>query len=395
MYLRNGRIGVLDLSSGGFSDHELPDSAGWESVSSLSVAEALASEHGRDSVVLGTGLLTGSMLPAACAGVVRAAPGPEGHPRIMPLLGFAGLELKLSGFDFVVLKGRAERPGYVWIRDGVAEFVQASDMRGSSTWTRTDRIRELQGDSRIQVLASGPWAESGCEASQVVVNYWGGEDKSGVAAALASKNLVAVAFRGMGELELPDPERHFDDSVQMMRGHVARLGSSQGLGSYFPELAREDFSRLVHRLAGCYACPFPCRTYLKTEEDPGELRLVSKEPGYLHYDAPALMRAFQMGLDARSASRGLAACAKAGAEPVSVLSRCAASGNRIDLDAVASALSKPSEAVPSGAGNFEESFADRDVYRACLGLGLCPRYWAKAGFDFEVLWGYARSVIES
>ncbi len=391
MYLRNGRIGVLDLSSGKASEQGYSEDRGLDDSSSIAVAEALATEHGQDSIVFGTGVLTGSFVPAACAGIVRA--GGSGGSKIMPLMGFAGFELKLTGFDFIVLKGKAPGQGYVWARDGQLEFVAAPDMRALSSWGRTDKVRSEQGDAKIQVASCGPWGDACLKASQLVVNYWGGEDKVGTASALGAKNVLAVAFRGMGELELSEPDKHFEDSILLMREHLTTLGMSSGLASFYPNLARDDFSGLVHRLVGCYGCPYPCRTYLKTEEEPRELRLVAKEPGYLHYDAAALSKAFDMGIDARTACKILSACAKAGAEPVTVLSHCASLGKRIDLELVSAVLSKPSDIAPSGARNFEDSFPDQATYDACLGLGLCPRYWAKAGFDFEAVSEYAKSAL--
>lgn len=393
MYLRNGRIGVLDLGAGEVSEQELIEGRNWDNFSSIKIAETLASEHGEDVVLLGTGVLTGSFVPAACVGIVRAKPISTGRPRIMPLLGFAGFELKLTGFDFIVLKGKAKVPGYVWIRDGIIEFVEATDLKSVNSWARTDRIRASQGDAKIQVIASGPWGNSGSRSSQAVVDYWGGEDKAGVASELAARNVLAVAFRGMGEIELSEPEKHFEDCILLMREHILRLGTSEGLASYFPELAKGGFSELVHRSVACYGCPFPCRTYLKTEEKPGEMRLVVKEPGYLHYDVPALSKAYELGLDARSASRVLSGCAKAGAEPVAVLTHCASLGKPVTLESVASVLSKPMDLEPAGAANFESSFTDRASYEACLGLGLCPRYWARVGFDFAAVSEYAVSAL--
>ncbi|MBU0623565.1 MAG: hypothetical protein KJ672_01835, partial [Candidatus Thermoplasmatota archaeon] len=192
MYLRNNRVGIFDLSSNESSEQELGDEANWDRLSALYIADKLASEHGTDSLVLGTGVFTSSFLPASCAGIVRGSPGKSGDPRVMPLLGFAGAELKLSGFDFIVLKGTSESPGYVWIRDGIIEFVKSEEMKTKDSWARTDKIRADQGDNKIQVLSNGPWGDSMSPASQLVTDYWGGEDKSGLGADLGRKNLLAI-----------------------------------------------------------------------------------------------------------------------------------------------------------------------------------------------------------
>jgi aldehyde:ferredoxin oxidoreductase len=394
MYLRNNRVGVFDLSSNESSEQELGDETNWDRLSALYIADKLASEHGTDSLVLGTGVLTSSFVPAACAGILRGSPEKNGDPRVMPLLGFAGVELKLSGFDFIVLKGDSDSPGYVWIRDGIMEFVESEEMKRKDSWARTDKIRADQGDNKIQVLSNGPWGDSVNPASQLATDYWGGEDKSGIGADLGRKNLLAIAFRGMGELELSEPDGHLQDSMVLMAEHIQRLGKNEGLASYSKALEREDFKKLLHRNVACYGCPFPCRSFLKTSEPANEMRLVANEPGYLHYDIPALEKAFALGFDATDATMALMKCARAGAEPVTALSYAAERSAKVSLESVDAVLSDQSSISRSRAlGNFELSFQDKVQYRSCLGLGLCPRYWSKVGYDEDAVTPYGETVL--
>ena len=393
MNLRNGKVCIFDLSSGESSEEDLEDAESWDKMSSVNTAKELMAKHGDNPLVLGTGIFTGSFVPAACAGILAAPSAELEHPRVMPILGFAGFELKLSGFDFIVLKGRAARPGYIWIRDGIVEFVGSEDMRGLDSWARTDRIRAGQGDGKIQVLAGGPWCDATSPASQLVIDHWGGEDKAGLGAELGKRGLQAIAFRGMGELELEEPEGHFEEAVLTMREHIEKLGKNEGLLSYTSVVDREDFRSLVHRHVSCYGCPFPCRTYLKTGEDPKEMRLVVKEPGYLHYDIPALNKAFELGLSAKDATAALMLCARAGAEPVSVLSAAAATDAKASVETVRSVLAKPESVTSVGATDFEASLSTLDEYLECLGLGLCPRYWAKVGFDMEAIGRFVDSAL--
>ncbi len=388
---------MFDLTAKELSDEEFVEPEELAEMSSISIADRLASRHGEGSLVLGTGVLTGSFVPASCAGIVRA-PGASGGPsRIMPVMGFAGFELKLSGFDFIVVKGVADRPGYLWIRDGVVDLIDAESMRSCDSWCRTDRIRSDQGDSKIQVIAGGPWCDLSHPNSQAVVSYWGGEDKVGLGAKLGRKNLVAIAVRGMGELALAEPERHFEDAVLLMREQIVKLGDNHGLASYAEAAARDDFQGLLHRNVGCYGCPFPCRSYLKAIEDPREMRLVAKEPGYLHYDVPALESAFVAGLGAKDATLALMRCARAGAEPQTVLALASGKSPGITLESIDEVLAGGSGGAPLQTaptiGNFEQAFPDETTYRQCLGLGLCPRYWAKVGFGIENVASFARDAI--
>jgi len=382
MNLRNGKVGFIDLSSGESGEEEVEEIAlGEDSL------KGILAKHGQDSVILGTGLLTGSLIPASCAGTVTVG------NKTMPLMGHAGVELKLSGFDFVVLKGKASKWGYVWIRDGIIEFVETPEIVQLNSWQRTDKIRSDQGDSKIQVLSGGPWCDDGRPAAQLVVNHWGGEDKVSVGAGFGARKLAAVAFRGMGELELADPETHFEGSVEMMQSHLSRLGPNKGLRSYYEGAVGEGFDGLVHRHIGCYSCPFPCRTFLKTEEDSKEFRHMHKEPGYLHFDVSALEAAARAGLSARDSIRALARCAQAGAEPATIITASAARSSHADVAAIEALLADPGDLPPASKGNFELSFSRSADYEECLGLGLCPRYWGKVGLDVRAITKCAESAL--
>jgi len=393
MYLRNGKIGVFDLATGEASVSELTEELAGDGVSSLATADKLSSIHGEDSLVFGTGVLTASFVPAACAGFIHAKKYSDGWSRFMPMLGFAGVEMKLSGFDFIVVKGISEKPGYLWVRDGIIEFVESADLKGKDSWTRIDKIRADQGDSKIHVISSGPWGDSKRECSQLVIDYWGGEDKAGLGGVFGEKNLLAVAVRGMGEIELAEPEKHFEDSVLLMREHILKLGQNQGLSSYSKVADRDDFKKLVHRHVACYGCPFPCRTFLKTDEAPNEMMLAIKDPGYLHYDIPALELAFASGMGARDATLALRMCAKAGVEPVAMMSNMRSGGAKVTPETIASVLADPIDLKAGRISNFEASFQDEGAYRNCLGLGLCPRYWSKVGFEKEELASFGESAV--
>jgi aldehyde:ferredoxin oxidoreductase len=372
MYLRTGSICSVDLATGDSSTSDLPeDLAGQDSA--LVIMERLHGEN-PDSVIMGTGLLTGSLIPAACASVVTSMSS-EGMTT-MPILGHAGLELKLSGFDFIIVKGVSERLSYLWVRDGIAEVVDAQDLSGMDSWARTDKIRADQGDRKIQVLSCGPWGDRSENASSLVVNYWLGEDEAGLASVFGRKRLAAVAFRGMGELEVSDPESHFTECLALRREHISKLGSSRGLESYTEIAGKDEFSSLLHRIVGCYGCPHPCRSYLKIAEDSGVMALAHKEPGYLHYDIPALHGTTAAGMSVRDATAAMMESARQGADTLSVLARSGA-----DLARFRSALSSAQDIPRAGHSSIDGSFRTYQTYDQALALGLCPRYWGKVGLD--------------
>ena len=385
MALVNLRYAVVDLASGEVEEHELPD----EFLSRAMFDKVESVLRGRkDAFAIGAGLATGSFLPAACGGFVVVPGDAPVVDRSCFLTGGLGPELKFTGFDFIVVENAADEPGYVWVRDGIAEFVPSPGLVGKDSWDRTDAIRADQGDRKIQVLSVGPWGDAGSASSQLVTNYWTGEDRRGFAAEFGKRNLLAVAFRGMGEVELEDPEGHFEASNEVRVKHLAALGRSEGLASFCEAARGQDFTDLRHRDVACFGCPYPCRTFYKVAEDPRTMRLEKKEPGYLAFDSVSVEQMVANGMSARDTISSLMACARAGADPLSVLESVKAVGSGVDVESVMSALSGPgthasvSSALPDV---LTGSFDDRDTLNLCLSLGLCPRYWAKAGLDRDAV----------
>ena len=387
MNLANGRYGEIDLSSGETQEHNLEEDFARSPTAFLSRIDAAIADAGEDAIAISSGILTGSLVPAAGAGFLRLARDGSEAERMCPLLGFVGVELKLSGFDFIVISGKASEHGYIWIRDGIIEFVSSPDSAALDSWGRTDLIRSQQGDGRIQVIAAGSWAESQPPSSQLIFNYWGGEDKLGCAGEFGSRKLTAVAFRGMGELDLEDSEGHFAASSELYGKQLADLGENRGFASFSSAAEHEGYSELLHRNIACYGCPFPCRSFYKLFEDASVKERGAQEPGYLVYDIASVEYLTSLGLSSRDVVTVLMWCARFGAEPMSVAAAVSA-GGAVDIAAIQSALES------GGAGSsansilshgFADSFEDVDDYATCLALGLCPRYWAKVGLDLEAI----------
>ncbi|MFQ6101165.1 MAG: aldehyde ferredoxin oxidoreductase family protein [Anaerolineae bacterium] len=119
--------------------------------------------------------------------------------------GFWPAELKFAGFDGIVIRGRAERPVYLWVHDGEAKLRDATHLWGHFTADVEDAMREELGDRRIRVLQCGPAAEKGVRFGALINNANRANGRGGMGTVMASKNLKAVAVRGHGRPRLADP----------------------------------------------------------------------------------------------------------------------------------------------------------------------------------------------
>jgi len=135
--------------------------------------------------------------------------------------GFWPAELKFAGFDGIVIRGKAERPVYLWVHDGgsvgdlrptdgdlrpTAELRDASHLWGKFTADVEDAIRDELDDSRIKVLQCGPAGEKGVRFAALINHANRANGRTGMGAVMGSKNLKAVAVRGRNRPQMANPD---------------------------------------------------------------------------------------------------------------------------------------------------------------------------------------------
>ncbi len=118
--------------------------------------------------------------------------------------GFFPAEMKFSGFDGIIIKGKAPSPVYLWIRDGKAEIRDASHLWGKITGEAETAIRDELGDAKIQVMQIGPAGENLVRFAALINNSNRANGRTGMGAVMGSKNLKAVAVRGTKRPALAD-----------------------------------------------------------------------------------------------------------------------------------------------------------------------------------------------
>ena len=132
--------------------------------------------------------------------------------------GFWGPELKAAGFDAIVVKGRSEKPVYLWIQDGEAEVRDAAHLWGKTTGETQEMIRDDVGDRRTRILSIGPGGENLVRFANLMNELRDANGRGGLGAIMGSKNLKAIAVRGHSRIEIQDEEtvrrhtRQFRDS---------------------------------------------------------------------------------------------------------------------------------------------------------------------------------------
>src|SRR5215211_169421 len=119
--------------------------------------------------------------------------------------GFFPAELKFAGFDGIVIKGKSEKPVYLWIKEGEFELRDAAHLLGKKTAEAEEILKEELGDKKIEVLQHGPAAEKGVIFSSLVSMANRNNGRTGMGLVMASKNLKAVVVRGRKKPAIANP----------------------------------------------------------------------------------------------------------------------------------------------------------------------------------------------
>lgn len=324
-YLSTDKILIVDLATSDVDEEEVEESLVSKKIGGAGVTRYLYEKYQDvDPVVIGTGLLSGTTCPASAMGVITGKSPVTGKLCHCPIIYKVGVEIKYSGFDYIVVKNAASSPKYLWIHDGVADVVDAGEIWGKDVWESTDALRKEVGDDLLQTMMIGPAGEKQSDCAQVCFNHWSSPDRFGFGKAFGAKNLKGFAFRGMGLIYADDPEEFVAGSLAMLKAikkndfikkkGIAELAEAIGEGVLTDWLAP-----LVHRHSADYFTPYATNTALFLDEDPKIIENTKvEEPGILVSDVYALVECKKLGLSAEDAGRFLKACAKYGIDPAAV-----------------------------------------------------------------------------
>ncbi|PYM12476.1 MAG: aldehyde ferredoxin oxidoreductase [Candidatus Rokuibacteriota bacterium] len=193
--------------------------------------------------------------------------------------------LKRTGFDAVVITGRASAPSYLVVSETGAELRPAANLWGKTTRDTVNAIVATEG-ADADAIAIGPAGEHRVRFA-AMAHYWknreGVAGRGGIGAVLGAKNLKAVVVKGSRKTEIAEPARLkklIDETREPLKtgtqalsiygtpflvGPINALG---GLGAYnlraetFAEASvidgRELKTHFHDRDTTCLKCPVAC-----------------------------------------------------------------------------------------------------------------------------------------
>jgi aldehyde:ferredoxin oxidoreductase len=221
-----------------------------------------------------TGPTTGTFAPQSGkseAGGTAAQPYPRETYTRSGVGGRFGPYLKFSGYDGLIIQGRAAKPVWISIDDGTAKVNDAGDLWGMTTFETQKAIWSDFGvPSKVAIMAIGPSGERLSRIATVIHDSGSALGQGGFGGVWGSKNLKAVAVQGTGSVEVSDPEKLMRISEQM-RNLLFRPNDRP------PKIAQHGYHRINNLLEygergatwatkysvkaeACFGCPIACRT---------------------------------------------------------------------------------------------------------------------------------------
>lgn len=296
-------------------------------------------------LIFATGPLNGTPLPSSGRLTIASK---------SPLTGILGdansggswsPELKWAGYDAIVIKGKSNKPVYIWIDDDNVSIKDASHIWGKTVDKAYDIIREELNDEDIRIAAIGPAGENNVRYANVVVDGYGANGRCGMGAVMGSKMLKAIAVRGTKDINIAEPEtfaklldEYVDDIINedwakslTLYGTSNLVVHRQTLGLWGARNFQDDLldnwenvgpeklnKEHVVRVIGCMGCLVRCKRMAKAKFHDNEC--YTKLPEYdvinalsaktLVTDSNALIYAShlcdELGLDAQTAGSTIA-----------------------------------------------------------------------------------------
>ena len=208
--------------------------------------------------------------------------------------GHFGPAVKYAGYDQIIVKGKADKPVYLWIDDDKIEIRDASHLWGMKIKEATIRIVNDLGDPDIKVALIGPAGENLVRFSCIINTFSSAAGRTGMGAVMGSKNLKAIAVRGTKPITVAEPEKFAKASWELREkihnspsairrrdegsmdlfdvGNIIGINAHKNASTgYMPDIEKTYggyawADKYLFRRKACWSCPVGCGRYTYIKE---------------------------------------------------------------------------------------------------------------------------------
>ena len=248
-----------------------------------------------NALIISGGILCATLASATARTHVMAKSPLTGLLGSCNMGGFFAPEMAWAGFHHLVIKGKAEKPCYIYINNGEIEIRDAANIWGKTVTDTQWAIHDELNDKEVKSLVIGPAGENLVAYANVMTGVKNAGGRTGMGAVMGSKNLKAVSCRGTMDVKITHPVEALEYNkkfIEQITG--AKVNQTQGtLGTPFiwgatnswggvrtenfrynqleyaddiePERIDEIATETMgpYHMAGCFGCQVHCRAQYK------------------------------------------------------------------------------------------------------------------------------------
>lgn len=243
-----------------------------------------------NKIIFATGVLTGIPVAGCGRNSVGARSPLTGTIASSEVGGFWGTQLKRSGYDAIIIEGKADSPVYIWINNENVEIRNASHLWGLENLEAHRLICEEVQQNRASIAQIGPAGENHVLFANIMADLAHSAGRGGLGAVMGSKNLKAIAVYGTNRVQVHNDNgvkevaRWIVENYKSLAGNLAVWGTGGSVQGYnsmkvlpvrnfrdgWLENAeeahpREIMKQLGQKMEGCFACPIRCKKVVQLE----------------------------------------------------------------------------------------------------------------------------------
>jgi aldehyde:ferredoxin oxidoreductase len=246
-------------------------------------------------LIFAIGPVPGTILPTSSKYGVFAKSPLTGIFGMAISSGCVGQQMRRTGYDMIIITGKAEKPVYLLVEDDQVAIKSAEHLWGKKDcWETEDILREELGDMKTGVAAIGAAGEKLSKIACITNDRNRQAGRTGMGAVMGSKNLKAIAFRGSKEVAVAKKDDFMKKCLKLIKvangpatakyrdlgtpsnvmvfqklGVLPTRNFSTGVFEHAEAISGETMrEKWVAKKAACSCCPIACDHICTAVEGP-------------------------------------------------------------------------------------------------------------------------------
>ena len=203
--------------------------------------------------------------------------------------GFFGAALKRTGYDYIIISGKSEKPTYLHITPQACEILDAEELWGKGIFETEKTLKSKYPGSRVASI--GPAGENQVLYACIGCDLYRQFGRGGAGAVMGSKNLKAVVVKGNEKIKYVDEtgfkeltkkltadvREHPNAKLRDKLGTVMWIRMGQEIGEFLPtrnfqKTTYDDYEKITSekmnkalnwKSVGCFNCVIKCSKMAK------------------------------------------------------------------------------------------------------------------------------------